>query len=96
MSDPEHPIGSGPSARVSLSLPEGTAEAVRAITGKREFSAYIAEAAEHRLRAELIAQDIADYQEQYGSFSDQERAWARHALSGQGDSSGSSDHGAAT
>ncbi|WP_221347898.1 hypothetical protein [Streptomyces beigongshangae] len=31
-------IGEGPATRVSLSLPEGTAEAIRARVGKREFS----------------------------------------------------------
>ena len=37
-------IGEGPATRVSLSLPEVTAEAIRARVGKREFSAFIAEA----------------------------------------------------
>ncbi len=76
-------MGSGPSVRVSLSLPEGTAEAVRAITGKREFSAYITEAVEHRLRSDLIAQDLADYQEEYGAFTEEERTWAKAELAGE-------------
>ncbi|MFE3459189.1 hypothetical protein ACFXKD_16735 [Nocardiopsis aegyptia] len=81
MTEHEIPVGSGPSVRVSLSLPEGTAEAVRAITGKREFSAYIAEAVEHRLRSDLLAQDLTEYQEEHGAFTEQERAWARAELS---------------
>lgn len=81
MAEDEIPVGSGPSVRVSLSLPEGTAEAVRAITGKREFSAYIAEAVEHRLRSDLLAQDLAEYQEGHGAFTEEERAWARAELS---------------
>lgn len=89
MSKVEHPVGGGPSVRVSLSLPEGTAEAVRAITDKREFSAYIAEAVEHRLRSEMIAQELADYQERHGEFTAEELEWAHAALSGQGDQSGS-------
>ena len=34
-------IGEGPATRVSLSLPEGTAEAIRQRVGRREFSAFI-------------------------------------------------------
>ncbi len=83
MADDEYPVGDGPAVRVSLSLPEGTAEAVRAITGKREFSAYVAEAVEHRLRGELIARGLEEYQEEHGRFTDEERAWADDALSGE-------------
>ncbi|WP_150251712.1 hypothetical protein [Nocardiopsis deserti] len=83
MTEGKLPVGSGSSVRVSLSLPEGTAEAVRAITGKREFSAYITEAVEHRLRSDLIAQDLADYQEEYGAFTEEERAWAKAELAGE-------------
>lgn len=96
MSEQAPPIGSGPSVRVSLSLPEGTADAVRAVTNKREFSSYIADAVEHRLRTELIAQDLADYQREHGEFTAEERAWARAELSGEGHkrSSGGSSNAA--
>jgi hypothetical protein len=83
MAAPEYPIGSGPSVRVSVSLPEGTAEAVRAITGRREFSPYVAEAVEHRLRTELITQDLVEYQRTHGEFTPEEREWARVQLSGE-------------
>lgn len=81
----DYPVGSGPAVRVSLSLPEGTADAVRAISGKREFSSYVTEAVEHRLRSDLIAKDMAEYQEQYGEFTEEERAWAQAALEGNSD-----------
>lgn len=83
MAESEYPVGDGPAVRVSLSLPEGTAEAVRAVTGKREFSAYVAEAVEHRLRSELIAQDLERHQEEHGKFTDEERAWADAVLAGE-------------
>lgn len=92
MDEQTPPIGSGPAVRVSLSLPEGTAEAVRALTSKREFSSYIAEAVEHRLRTELIAQDLAEYQREHGEFTAEERAWARAELSGEGTHGGSGGH----
>jgi hypothetical protein len=88
MSDDERfSIGEGPSVRVSLSLPQGTAAAIRDITGRREFSSYVAEAAEHRLRSELIARDLDEYQREHGEFTDEERAWARAALTGEADES---------
>ena len=90
MSSSEQPaVGEGPSVRVSLSLPEGTAAAIRNITGQREFSAYVAEAVEHRLRSELIAQDLEAHQQEHGRFTDEERAWARAALTGEADAGGS-------
>lgn len=88
LSNDQPAVGEGPSVRVSLSLPEGTAAAIRDITGRREFSAYIAEAVEHRLRSELIAQDLEAYQREHGRFTDEERAWARAALTGEADASG--------
>ncbi|WP_435113915.1 hypothetical protein [Nocardiopsis synnemataformans] len=77
------PVGSGSSFWTSPSLPEDTVGAVRAVTGRRGLSAHAAEEVEHRLRGDLIAQDLADYQEEYGTFTEEERAWATAELTGE-------------
>lgn len=59
MGEPIYGIGEGPATRVSLSLPEGTAEAIRARVGKREFSAFIAEAVERELRGQVLDEYLA-------------------------------------
>ncbi|MFE7840914.1 hypothetical protein ACFU53_34130 [Streptomyces sp. NPDC057474] len=72
----EYGIGEGPATRVSLSLPEGTAEAIRQRVGKREFSAFIAEAVERELRGRILDEYLADYEQRKGPISagEQERA----------------------
>ncbi len=67
---------------MSLSLPQGTADAVRELIGKREFSGFVAKMIEDRIRRELLAEDIRVYQEEHGAFTDDERAWAHEALTG--------------
>ncbi|MEU2869108.1 hypothetical protein ABZ769_07870 [Streptomyces olivoreticuli] len=76
MSETEYSIGEGPATRVSLSLPEGTAEAIRARVGKREFSAFITEAVERELRGQILDEYLADYERRNGPVSEhaQERA----------------------
>jgi hypothetical protein len=88
MSEPAHNIGEGPATRVSLSLPEGTAEAIRHRVGKREFSAFITAAVERELRGQILDDYLADYEQRVGSIPEQERQRARdlfdEALSDQG------------
>ena len=60
MSETTYGIGEGPATRASLSLPEGTAEAIRARVGKREFSAFIAAAVERELRGQVLDEYLAD------------------------------------
>ncbi|WP_017595269.1 hypothetical protein [Nocardiopsis potens] len=69
-------IGEGPATRVSLSLPEGTAEAIRERIGKREFSAFVAEAVERELRGRILDEYLADQECRYGPVSDQARKQA--------------------
>ncbi|MFI8926213.1 hypothetical protein ACIG3E_00830 [Streptomyces sp. NPDC053474] len=72
-------IGEGPATRVSLSLPEGTAEAIRARVGKREFSAFIAGAVERELRGQVLDEYLADY-ESKGPVSESARERARQVF----------------
>ena len=78
MAEATYSIGEGPATRVSLSLPEGTAEAIRARVGKREFSAFIAEAVERELRGQVLDEYLADYESRKGPVSEQARQRARH------------------
>ncbi|MDP9797713.1 hypothetical protein J2S43_006225 [Catenuloplanes nepalensis] len=80
MGDVTYSIGEGPATRVSLSLPEGTAEAIRARVGKREFSAFIAEAVERELRGRALDEYLADYEARNGPVSDQARQRARQVF----------------
>lgn len=73
-------IGEGPATRVSLSLPEGTAEAIRARVGKREFSAFIAEAVERELRGQVLDEYVADCESRKGPVSDPARQRARQVV----------------
>ncbi|MDX3711194.1 hypothetical protein [Streptomyces europaeiscabiei] len=80
MSDTPYSIGEGPATRVSLSLPEGTAEAIRQRVGKREFSAFITEAVERELRGRVLDEYLADYEQRKGPISADEEARARRVF----------------
>ena len=73
-------IGEGPATRVSLSLPEGTAEAIRQRVGTREFSAFITTAVERELRGQILDEYLADYEARKGPISSPERERARRAF----------------
>ncbi|MFD7017995.1 hypothetical protein [Streptomyces sp. NPDC059928] len=77
MSETPYSIGEGPATRVSLSLPEGTAEAIRQRVGKREFSAFIAAAVERELRGQILDEYLADYERRQGPISEREQVRAR-------------------
>ncbi|WP_436526423.1 hypothetical protein [Actinoplanes sp. HUAS TT8] len=80
MGDTTYSIGEGPATRVSLSLAEGTAEAIRARVGKREFSAFIAEAVERELRGQILDEYLADHEKRKGPVSDHARRQARQVF----------------
>lgn len=80
MSEATYNIGEGPATRVSLSLPEGTAEAIRARVGKREFSAFIAAAVERELRGQVLDEYLADYESRKGPVSAQAKQEARQVF----------------
>lgn len=70
----------GWSLRAGIALPEGTAEAIRARVGKREFSAFIAEAVERELRGRVLDEYLADYESRKGQVSEPARQRARQVL----------------
>src|SRR6201992_3567068 len=80
MSEAVSRVGERPATRVSLSLPEGTAERSRARVGKREFSAFIAEAVERELRGQVLDEYLADYESRKGPVSDEARQGARQVF----------------
>jgi hypothetical protein len=80
MGDAVYRIGEGPATRVSLSLPEGTVEAIRARVGKREFSAFIAEAVERELRGQVLDEYLANYEIRKGPVSEGARQRARQVF----------------
>ncbi|MFK0217431.1 hypothetical protein ACIQWN_04470 [Streptomyces vinaceus] len=80
MSETTYGIGEGPAARVSLSLPEGTAEAIRSRVGKREFSAFIAAAVERELRGQILDEYLADYEQRQGPLSTEAQQAARRVF----------------
>ncbi len=65
---------------MSLSLPEGTAEAIRQRVGKREFSAFITEAVERELRGRILDEYLADHGQRKGPISADEEARARRVF----------------
>ncbi|WP_149830347.1 hypothetical protein [Streptomyces tailanensis] len=69
MSEISHGIGEGPATRFSVLLPEGTARAVRERVGKRQLSAFIAEAVERELRGRILDEYLADCEQRNGSVS---------------------------
>ncbi|MFF6778559.1 hypothetical protein ACFY8W_34125 [Streptomyces sp. NPDC012637] len=76
----EYGIGEGPATRVSLSLPEGTAEAIRSRVGKREFSAFVTAAVERELRGQILDEYLADYERRNGPVSDELQQGARQTF----------------
>ncbi|MCZ2525673.1 hypothetical protein ACFW9F_04150 [Streptomyces sp. NPDC059506] len=75
-------IGEGPAKAISVSLPEGTVLALRGFAGPRGVSALIAAAVEEHLRNRMTTAYLAEYEEEHGSFSEDEKrsaadVWAR-------------------
>jgi len=63
---------------ISVSLPKAMVADVRSRVGKRGVSAYVAEALEHRLRMDRLAEIVADHEERFGPLTEEEIA-ASHA-----------------
>jgi len=80
MGEREYGIGEGPATRISLSLSEGTAEAIRQRVGKREFSAFVASAVERELRGLILDEYLADYEQRSGPLPPDERQRAKEAF----------------
>ncbi|MFD8479968.1 hypothetical protein [Kitasatospora sp. NPDC059673] len=80
MTERTYSIGDGPATRVSLSLPEGTAAAIRERVGKREFSAFITAAVERELRGRILDEYLADYERRNGPIPTAEQDRARRVF----------------
>jgi hypothetical protein len=64
-------IGTGHAVKVSVSLPEDVVAEVRARVGPREFSGFVAEAVEQRLRLQMLGEIVDDYVAKRGPVSDE-------------------------
>jgi hypothetical protein len=64
-------LGVGPAVKVSVSLPQDVVQEVRARVGPREFSRYVAEAVEQRLRLQMLGEIVDDYVAKHGPVSDE-------------------------
>lgn len=71
--------------KYSVSLPEELAEEIRKRVGAGAFSAYVAEALEHRLAREKLGEIVADFETRNGPISQEEIAAARAVLWGERD-----------
>ena len=54
-----------------MSLPEDVVQEVRARVGPREFSRYVAEAVEQRLRLQMLGEIVDDYVAKHGPISEE-------------------------
>lgn len=59
-------FGNGPAVKVSVSLPADVVQEVRSRVAPREFSSYVAEALEQRLRLQMLGEIVDDYVAQHG------------------------------
>ena len=66
-------IGEGPAKAISVSLPEGTLLALRGVAGRRGVSALIALAVEEHLRNQVTASYLAEYEDEHGAFTEEEK-----------------------
>lgn len=63
--------GEGQAAKVSVSLPEGTVRAIRERVGARQFSRFVAEAAERELRRQNLDDLIRAHEQEHGEVPDE-------------------------
>ena len=67
-------------ARLAVSLDAGLARAIRRAAGKEPISAWLADAAERKLRAEGLLRVVAEFEEQNGGFTEAEVLASEHRL----------------
>ncbi|MEU5425991.1 hypothetical protein AB0H73_10335 [Streptomyces olivoreticuli] len=61
-------IGEGPAKAISVSLPEGTVQALRASAGGRGVSAIVATAVEEHLRNQATLAYLDEFEQESGAF----------------------------
>ncbi len=71
------PLHGGKVRKVSVSMPEELAEAVRARTGTGGFSRYVTDAVEERVRLELLDELLAELDAEFGPVPDEIRQQTR-------------------
>jgi hypothetical protein len=74
-------VGEGPAKVISVSLPEGTVQALRERAGRRGMSALIDTAVERYLRDVLTLEYLDEYQRENGAFTTAERQAAANLWS---------------
>ncbi|GAA0286800.1 hypothetical protein GCM10010302_26400 [Streptomyces polychromogenes] len=75
-----HAPGEGPTKSVSVSVHEGTIEAVRARVGKRGVSGYIEAAIQRQIERDNLAELVADHETRHGVITEDEIAAAETRL----------------
>ncbi|WP_374204206.1 hypothetical protein [Streptomyces sp. HPF1205] len=78
--------GGGPTQSVSVSMHEGTIEAVRDRVGKRGISAYIERAVQRQIERDALDALIVDHEDRHGRISDEEILAAEAEMYGETDS----------
>ncbi|QKW48827.1 hypothetical protein [Streptomyces buecherae] len=81
-SPPPYAPGEGPTMSVSVSVHEGTIEAVRARVGKRGVSGYVEAAIQRQIERDGLAELIAANEEIHGPLTDEEIRAAEEKMFG--------------
>ncbi|MEE1790762.1 hypothetical protein PUR28_08230 [Streptomyces sp. BE308] len=82
MTIPAYSPGEGPTKSVSVSVHEGTIEAVRARVGKRGISGYVEAAIQRQIERDDLAELIASNEEIHGPLTPEEIQAAEERLFG--------------
>lgn len=64
-------LGSEHAVKVSVSMPADLVAAVRQRVGRREFSRFVTEATQHRVRLEMMAEIVEEHVAEHGPFSEE-------------------------
>lgn len=81
----------GETTRVTITLPTEQVEALKRMTDN--VSGWVAEATARQLRAQLLAVEMEQYQEEYGEFTEEELAAAEAAIGGEDARTSSAGYG---
>ncbi|MFD7728923.1 hypothetical protein ACFV6F_00850 [Kitasatospora phosalacinea] len=75
--------------RITVTLPTEQVAELKKLTDN--VSGYVAEAVARQLRLQLLAEDLRQYQEEHGAFTEEERARAREEIFGPVEAARSAD-----
>ncbi|MEE1765926.1 MULTISPECIES: hypothetical protein [unclassified Streptomyces] len=84
MSDHTYGPGEGPTKSASISLHEGTIEALRSRVGERGMSAYVEAAVQRQIERDQLDELIAANEEMHGPLTQEEIDAAEREMSGEG------------